>query len=176
MHVLECHAWMQKAACMQRKPRPSRILLRPPHPMPHACMQVVNAMIDVFQTEAGRLASDYGLAPLLGAHELPADVPVRLSERMDLVRILLQRMTEELLVAEAERRCARACERERGRSYTCMHAWCMLGATGVGWTTSCACKHMHAAQVQGTLPLAPACLAYRVWMLDLVHGAACTAR
>lgn len=67
-------------------------------------MKVVNAMIDLFQSEAGRLASDYGLTPLLAGDELPPGVPVRLSERMDVVRILLQRMTEELLVADAERR------------------------------------------------------------------------
>lgn len=78
---------------------------------------IVNSMMDVVNAEAARLASEHGLPQLLpeeggsglglgggGGAAGGAALPVRLSQRMEGVRALLQRMTEELLVADAERR------------------------------------------------------------------------
>ncbi len=65
---------------------------------------LVNSMIDQMNSEASRLSADYGLPPLLPADGPPPDAAARLSERVDGVRMLLQRMSEELLVADAEKK------------------------------------------------------------------------
>lgn len=69
-----------------------------------ADFNLVNSMIDTINAEANRLSSEAGLPPLLPPGSVPPDGAARLSERVTGVRSLMQRMCEELLVLDAEKR------------------------------------------------------------------------
>lgn len=69
-----------------------------------ADFNLVNSMIDTINAEANRLSTEAGLPPLLPPGAVPPDGAARLSERITGVRSLMQRMCEELLVLDAEKR------------------------------------------------------------------------
>lgn len=64
----------------------------------------INALADMVDAEAARLASECNIPDLVPLGGLPPAGSARLSERIEGVRAVLQRLIEELLIADAEKR------------------------------------------------------------------------